>query len=235
MPRQTYQVGFLERTECAPGLVMLRFELPADYSFQPGQYVSLTLDTRDGSQTEQFTQSEAPADPYMEITTRVTGSAFKDALMALKPGELATVSGPFGSPMLAADSDRIAFLVGGVGVTPARSIARDAVRRGTGLRIAMFFGNNTEDCIPFREELDSYAAADPAIEVVHVIEKPGPGWTGERGFITADVVRRHLDRADEWPWIVVGPPAMIRPMHGVLDELGVPKENVRTESFGGYD
>ncbi len=235
MELPTYEVAFLERAKCPTGLGTFRFERPDGYTFVPGQFLSLTLQTRDGQQTEHFTHSESPLDPYLEITTRLTGSAFKDALVALTAGVLVTVAGPRGRLMLSADQRKVTFLVGGVGITPARSIIRDSVQRGTGLEVVLFYGNQVEACIPFREELDTYAATVEGIRVVHVLAEPGPGWKGERGFITADVVRRHISPHEGWHWVVTGPPAMIVAMQRVLTDLEVPSSEVSVEAFSGYD
>jgi ferredoxin-NADP reductase len=231
---RTYEVAFLAGDMPAPFTGTFRFAKPEGYSFTPGQYLSLTLMTKDGEQTKPFTHDEAPDDPYLEITTRLSGSAFKNALEKLAPGELVHIAGPRGRMTLPADAHKVAFLVGGVGVTPARSIIRDAVVRGTGLVIALFYGNQDQDGIPFGEEFDGYAAEHSEITVVHVLAAPKAGWKGESGFITAEVVRRHLESLDEWHWVVTGPPAMIDAMKRVLFDLDIPEERVSLESFAGY-
>lgn len=232
---QTYEVEFLESMDTAPGTGTFRFGKPDGYEFTPGQFMSLSLVTREGEQTKHFTHDEAPGDPYLEITTRLSGSPFKDALLALRPGDVVHVTGPRGRMTLPADVAKAAFLVGGVGVTPARSIIRDAMQRETGLTIALFYGNLDEGSIPFGEEFDGYAATHPEMCVVHVLMEPGPAWTGERGFITADIVRRHVDPLDGWHWVVTGPPGMIAAMQKVVAELGIPADRLSTESFAGYE
>ena len=100
---------------------------------------------------------------------------------------------------------RVGFLVGGVGITPARSIIRDAVQRGTGLDVLAFYGNLDQSCIPFKAEFDGYEAEAATIRFVHVLQAPLPGWTGEEGLITAGLVRRHCDPLDGRYWISAGP------------------------------
>lgn len=224
-------VHFQGAEEVAPGVVCFRFSKPEGYAFAPGQYFSLTLETREGSQTKHFTHSESPGDPYLELTTRMTGSAFKDALQALRPGDGVTVVGPRGRLVLPAGACKVAFLVGGVGITPARSMIRDAVQRATGLQVALIYGNQNEAGIPFRDELDSYAATRPEIEVVHVLAEPESGWQGETGFIAADIVRRHVGGPERWHWVVAGPPAMVDAMQKVVDELALPATSVSVERF----
>lgn len=209
------------------------FSRPAGYAFTPGQYLSLTLTTRDGEQTKEFSHCDTPGDPRIHLLTRMTGSAFKDALATLVPGDAVQVRGPFGGLVLGG-VDRAAFLVGGVGITPMRSIVGDAVQRATGLTALVFDANPDEACIPFREEFGAWERENPAVRFVHALERPPVGWKGERGFITADIVRRHCDPLDGWHWFVAGPPAMAEAMRSVLADLDVPADRSTFELFSGY-
>jgi ferredoxin-NADP reductase len=129
---------------------------------------------------------------------------------------------------------RAAFLVGGVGITPMRSIVRDAVERHTGLTALVFDGNLDETCIPMRDEFDGWERDNPGITFVHVLEHPSASWEGERGFISAATVSRHCDPHDGWHWFVSGPPAMVEAMRSVLDAVGVDRAHSSFESFAGY-
>jgi glycine betaine catabolism B len=210
------------------------FTRPPAYAFIAGQYFRLTLETREGTQTKSFTHCDAPGDEHARLLTRATGSPFKDALLALEPGDTVSVAGPFGRLTVPAGVRRAAFLVGGVGVTPAASIIRDAVDRGSDLEFLVFYGNTDEGCIPLHEEFAAYSARDPRVRVVDVLWKPGDDWTGERGLITAGIVRRHCDPLDGWHWFASGPPAMTDAMRAVVTELGVPATSVSFEEFEGY-
>ena len=220
------------RTEC-DGVSVFDFTRPPGYRFAPGQYQMLTLQTREGSQTKPFTHCDAPDDEHARVLTRLTGSAFKDALVALKPGDEVSMTGPHGRLIVPDGVRKAGFLVGGVGITPASSIVRDAARRQTGLQCLVIYGNKDESCIPLREEFASYEK-EPGISVVDVLAEPAPSWAGERGFITADLVRRHCDPLDEWHWFLSGPPTMVGAMRAVLTELGVPEAATSFEEFTGY-
>ncbi|MDO8964271.1 MAG: FAD-dependent oxidoreductase [Coriobacteriia bacterium] len=234
MSGSTYTVPFHVHIPCAPHTGTFRFGKPDGYTFVPGQYFSLTLQTREGPQTKHFSHADAPGDPHIELTTRLTGSAFKDALLALKPHDDVTFTGPRGRLTVPDGVGRVGFLVGGVGITPARSIIRDAVGRSSGLDVLLFYGNLDQSCIPFKLEFDAVAADVPGIRVVHVLQVPLPGWEGERGFITADVVRNHTDPCDGRHWFVSGPPQMVEAMKRVAAQLGLPDDVMHIESFAGY-
>lgn len=216
---------------CGSEIASFRFTKPEGYSFESGQYMVLTLATADGPQSKPFTHSQAPDDPYLELTTRLSGSAFKNALAALRPGDAVAVRGPAGHLVLPAGTARIAFLVGGVGITPARSMLRDAAHReAVWADAVVIFGNRDEGCIPFREEIEGMAGS--GVRLVNVLEHPGPSWTGETGFVSADIVRRHCSLSDGRLFCVSGPPVMVGAMERVLDELGVEESRRMIERFG---
>jgi glycine betaine catabolism B len=217
-----------------PGCVgTFRFDKPAGYSFSPGQFMSLTVDTRDGPLGHHFSHADAPGDALIEITTRMTGSAFKDALGAMRPGDSASLDGPKGR-FTVSPGARVVFLAGGVGITPVRSILRDADQRGEAGHAVLLYGNQTAGCVPYGEEMHALAARRPGLEVVDVLAEPDADWAGERGFITPELVRSYVDPDAGWHFMIVGPPAMLEPMRAVIAELGVPAERSTFESFSGY-
>ena len=223
-------VEFIERIPCGAEVASFRFSRPDGYDFVAGQYLLLEVETASGAEAKPFTHSSAPHDAYLEITTRLSGSAFKNALLALAPGDRAAITGPSGRLRLPSDDLRIRFLVGGVGITPARSMLRDAVHRGRTFDDAvLFYGNRDPSCIPFIAELE--AMRDRGVRVVSVVEHPDASWHGPVGFITADIVRENVDPA-EGIFLASGPPVMVTAMERVLDELRIPDERRIIERFG---
>jgi ferredoxin-NADP reductase len=230
---ETYRIPFRMKAAC-DRVTGFRFDKPDGYSFTAGQYMSLTLDTAEGEQTKPFSIASAPRDPFLEMATRLTGSAFKNRLAELVRGDEVTISDAKGRLRVPEGADRLCFLCGGVGITPARSIVRDAEQRRTGVRMRLFYGNHDQGCIPYSGEFEDYARKDRRFQVVHVLEDPYPGWAGERGVITADLVRRNMEDLEGWHFFVTGPPAMVDAMRHVIDELELPKDRVSIEDFAGY-
>ncbi|KAF0207901.1 MAG: FAD-dependent oxidoreductase [Actinomycetota bacterium] len=229
-----YEVVFIGRTDCGEGVATFRFSRPEGYDFKPGQFFMLTLDTRDGVVSKPFSHADAPDDPAIELTTRLTGSAFKDALLALEPGAAVSVSGPKGRLAVPDDARAIGFLAGGIGITPAHSIIRHAVLRKSDLSITLFYGNRDETCIPYGEEFRGYATSVPGFAYVETLDHPGPDWSGASGFISAELVRANVDDPVSLHWIVAGPPPMVEAMRKVVDDLGLAHESVSYEVFAGY-
>ncbi len=226
-----HDVDYLGQDACGADVVSARFSRPPGFVFVAGQWIVLTLSVGESRLAETFTICSAPSDDYLEITTRLSGSAFKNALKDLAPGDHASVTGPGGRLRLPPDSGRVAFLVGGVGITPARSMLRDACATGRVFDDALlFYGNRDASCVPFEAEFA--AMASNGVRTVLCFEQPPAGWSGERGFITAETVRRHLGPPeDDRPFIVAGPPPMVESMELVLDELEVRPERRLVERF----
>jgi len=226
-----YEVDFLGRSECGTDVVCSRFSKPPGYAFTPGQYMSLTLATAEGNQTKPFTHSQAPGDAYLELTTRLSGSAFKNALAALDRGDRVRVTGPSGRLVLPPGTNTVAFLVGGVGITPARSMLRDAWQRHFVWEdAAVFYGNRDPSCMPYADELAQMSPG--GVRVINVLEHPDDSWSGYRGFVTAQIVRKNVDPNDGRLFCVSGPPVMVTAMESVLDELGIARERRLVERFG---
>lgn len=226
-----FDVEYLGRGTCGADVVSARFSRPPGFVFVAGQWIVLAISVGEERLAETFTICSAPSDAYLEITTRLSGSAFKNALGGLGLGDHASVTGPGGRLRMPPDSSRVAFLVGGVGITPARSMLREACADGRVFEDALlFYGNRDASCVPFEAE---FAAMGPSgVRTVLCFEVPPAGWTGERGFITAATVRRHLEPVDDGrPFIVAGPPLMVESMERVLDELEVSPARRLVERF----
>jgi ferredoxin-NADP reductase len=226
-----YEVTITGSTRCDETLT-LRFERPDVYVFEPGQYFMLGVDTEAGEETKPFSHASAPADPYIEMTTRVSGSTFKAALAAAAPGRtrvrLRGPAGRFGLEV--GDAQAPVFLAGGVGITPVMSILRQADREGRELNASLIYGNAVGRCIPYIDEIESMSPS--LVTTSLVIEKPEPSWTGPAGFITADTVRESVPDTASHLYYVTGPPAMVDAMSSVLDDLEVREDSRRVEKFG---
>jgi ferredoxin-NADP reductase len=175
----------------------------------------------------------------VELTTRLTGSDFKNALDALPLGSEVKFRGPMGRFVFGYEAPRIVFLTGGVGITPIRSMLRyladtGGAARMEGQELVLLYGCMTEDGVVYDRELDGFAKTLPGFRVVLVITEPTEKWQGYRGFITADILRAELADPTAWTCYVVGPPPMVVAMQKILGELEIPETQTLVESFAGY-
>ncbi len=215
-------------------MATLSLTRPDGFEFEAGQWLRLALPVGGGVATKTFTIASAPADELLEITTRLSGSPYKRVLASLGPGADVDLSGPGGRLRLPGGLTGAVFLAGGVGITPVRSMLRDAVGSGRSFSDAVIvYGNRDPSCVAYAEELKAMRPA--GVRVVDVFEEAPASWDGARGFITAQIVREIVDPADDGLFFVTGPPMMVEAMRRVLDELGVSDDRRVVESFGPVD
>jgi len=239
MAPMTFTGTLLEKIPRSADTTSFRFSRPSRYTFKAGQFYSITIPSPAGPLEHSFSHADSPTEDHVELTTRLTGSPFKDALDALPIGAKVRLKGPHGRFLFQEQAPRIAFLTGGVGITPVRSMLRYLADTGgagrvKGQELVMFYGCMTPDGIIYQEELDELARTVPGLRVVYVITNPGDDWQGYSGFITADIVRAELAEPPAWTYYIVGPPPMITAMQKVVGELAIPEDQVVVESFAGY-
>lgn len=239
MSSMTFTGAFLEKLRRAGDAASFRFTRPPEYLFQAGQSFVITIPSPDGPRRHCFSHADSPTEGYTELTTRLTGSLFKNVLDALQPGTIATFQGPNGHFLFPFAELKVAYLVGGVGITPVRSILRYLVDtqgagRAQGQEIALFYGCMNEEGIIYREEIDECARLLPGLRVIYVITEPTAGWKGYGGFITPKILQAELGPIDDWVFFTAGPPPMIAAMQKLADALGIARNRLAKESFVGY-
>jgi predicted ferric reductase len=204
------------------------------FSFQPGQFAWLNIRSSPFAMAEHpFSfSSSAENTEAVEITIKELGD-FTSTVGTIKPGEVAWLDGPYGQ--FSTDrhlASRYVFLGGGVGITPIMSMLETLADRADRRELTLFYGVPTLEAMTFRERLE-VVGQRLNLQLVPVVERPEDGWEGETGFITAELISRHIDIADEdVEYFVCGPEPMMKAVSAALDELGVSAKQVRYEQFG---
>lgn len=201
----------------------------------PGQFTFLTLH-REGGRVEQhpFTISTPPtADGRIGITIKESGD-FTDTIGETRPGDTATIEGPFGlfSHLVRCHDDGpIVMFAGGVGITPMLSMLRFMAAHSDPRRIVLIWGNKTEADILFRDEFERLTERLPGLVVHHVLSEQDD-FDGERGLISAELLGRLLSARDlEGHIFICGPIAMMTLVTSSLRALKVPPARIHTERF----
>ncbi|MBU2601779.1 MAG: FAD-dependent oxidoreductase [Actinobacteria bacterium] len=235
MKSMTFSTRLVDRIPRVEGVKTYRFERLKQYTYEAGQWFILTIPDGEGYLTKHFTHSSSPTEGYLDFTTRLTGSLYKTALDSMPVGTEVEMEGPFGSFTLREGGQRLAFITGGIGITPVRSILRYLADTGSDMEVALLYGNQNEDAIPFRLELETFSSQLPGLRVTHALADPSPDWGGPTGYIGQETVSTALDDPAGWTYYVSGPPSMVAAMKGVLDKLGITRRQMILESFDGYE
>jgi Na+-transporting NADH:ubiquinone oxidoreductase subunit F len=160
-------------------------------------------------------------------------------IYTLKPGDEVSISGPFGE-FFAKDTDaEMVFIGGGAGMAPMRSHIFDQLKRiktkremtfwyGARSVCEMFYGDEYDQLQSEYENFKWYTAlSDPL---------PDDNWEGYTGFIHQVLYDNYLKdhpAPEDCEYYICGPPMMLQAVLTMLDELGVEKDNILFDDFGG--
>jgi ferredoxin-NADP reductase len=237
-----YQATVKGRREAAEGIAVLELEKPAGYTFRAGQWCFLHLPERGFSDERGLRRhlsiASAPGDGELVFATKLSGSAFKQTLARLEPGDEIGLEDPKGAFGLPQDTGTpLVFLAGGIGITPFRSLLRHAVQQGTGHRIALLYSSRTPEEAVFLDDLAQLCAGRPELRFAATMTRMGESsrpWNGPTGRIGPDLIRAECPEWERALFLLSGPPPMVDAMAASLGELGIPGNRVQTEKFSGY-
>ena len=217
-----------------PDVLSIRLRRPEGFNYLPGQWMLVTPGKKTEQPTKPLSLSSSPTEDFLEVTKRLTGHEFSNALAALKPGDATSLQGPYGNLTFHGEDDKICMLSGGIGITPLRSMIRYSFDERLKTDIVLIYSNRFENDIAFKEDFDALQETCPNFKMISTITNPSQEWKGLTGRINAEMVKTvvpdHADRV----FYSCGPKPMVDDLVAMLDEMGIPKEHERFEYFSGY-
>jgi len=212
-----------------------RLEIDKDIDFKAGQFLSVRL-ADDPKLKRYLSISNSPTEKsYLEFTKKLTESDFSKALDNLKSGDTVEIQYPFGKFVLDEAWPKIAFLSGGIGITPIRSICKYVVDKKLGTDIILVYSNRSLRDIVFRDDFAAMQKKYPLLKVSHVLGQTESGFKCIVGKIDSQIVKNEIPDFKERKFYLCGPPQMVEAMRNILTgELGLLSEMIITENFQGY-
>jgi predicted ferric reductase len=233
MLRRPYRVAEVRRERGDTSTLVMRPAGHPGFRFTPGQFGWLTLwgsPFKITGHPFSFSSSAETADGQVEMTIRNLGD-FTSAVPKVSEGQRVYLDGPYGAFTIGNPADMHVLIAGGIGVTPIMSMIRTLADRGDRRPVTLLYGSRDWDSITFREELEALQAR-LNLTVVHVLANPPPGWTGEQGFITADLFRRHLPPPyASHEYFICGPNVMMDAIERALGHMRVPLSKYHSERY----
>jgi ferredoxin-NADP reductase len=231
-----------EVRQIVQGTVEFGVELSEPMQFQAGQTCDVTLvspkyhDEHGTART--FSIASSPADsPRLLFATRVSQSAFKRSLVEAQVGAEVDVDGPYGSFTLHRNATRPAALfAGGIGITPFRSIIKDATERRLPHALTLVYSNRTRQSTAFLDDFERWQAQNPNFRLIATITDTPyeEGWPHATGFVDTQFMALHVPALASTIAYIAGPPAFVTAVRGALESGGADPDNIRTEEFSGY-
>ncbi len=160
-------------------------------------------------------------------------------IYALKPGDKVTISGPFGEFYARETSNEMVFVGGGAGMAPMRSHIFDQLGRlQSTRRMSYWYGARSKREMFYVEDFDRLQAEHGNFQWHVALSDPLPEdeWTGYTGFIHEVLYEQYLKdhpAPEDCEYYLCGPPMMNAAVIKMLEGLGVERDNILLDDFGG--
>lgn len=181
-----------------------------------------------------FTVRIATPPPDAKNAPPGIGSSY---LFSLKPGDRATLSGPFGDFKVTDSNREMCFIGGGAGMAPLRSQIRDQLLQvKTDRKMTFWYGARSRKEMLYDKELRGLDEENDNFSYSVALSEPLPEdeWDGLTGFIHQAANDNYLEEHEdpsEIEYYLCGPPVMVAAVRKMLDSLGVEPEMIQYDEF----
>ena len=159
-------------------------------------------------------------------------------IFSLKPGDKVTIFGPYGEFFAKETEAEMVFIGGGAGMAPMRAHIFDQLKRiGTDRKISFWYGGRNQRELFYVDEYDQLAAENDNFDWhIALSDQNLEDWDGLTGFIHNVLYDEYLKdhpAPEDCEYYMCGPPMMNAAVIGMLEDLGVERENIFLDDFGG--
>jgi ferredoxin-NADP reductase len=223
------KLHFVKKEQEVPDVYSFYFEPEKPLSWTAGQFLHYTFshpNADDRGVKRWFTISTAPFEKLARITTRINSersSSFKSALTQLKSGDEIEAEAPEGDFIFGDPAKKYAFLAGGIGITPFRSILAQLDHEGQDFKVDLLYANR-DDNLVFGDELANLEQKHPDFHIRKFI--------GDHKVKLEDL-KPYMDDTDTILY-VSGPEPMVEDFDKKLKDAGMPEERIKGDYFPNY-
>jgi ferredoxin-NADP reductase len=219
-----YRMKLVEKKEIAPQTYGFKFEANYKVHFEPGQFLEWTLghakaDLR--GNRRYFTIASAPTENHVDLGIKFyeNSSTFKKALTSLNVGDeifAGQLSGDFTLPKN--PNKKLAFIAGGIGITPFRSMLKYLADKNEKRDIVLFYAANTPQEFAYKDILENAGA-----KIVYKTDR-----------LTAEAIMKDLPDYLDRTFYISGPHGMVDAFEKILKSMGIPRRQIKIDFFPGY-
>ena len=219
------QVQRLNGTTC-----LLTFSLPEDFTFVPGQFITMTITVNKVPHTRSYSIASPPRRGEIDLLIRyVENGAVTPALFAMKPGDRVQIQGPFGRFTLKDTTRGIICIATGTGIAPFRAIIPPLLTSGYPGTVKLLEGHRTKEHIIFQDlwsELDEkHTNFD-----WHLCLSREETWKGDKGRVQ-DLLERYVPTQFKGDFYLCGVGEMVLSCQALLLERGITRDRIHSERY----
>ena len=221
--------------------------LRENFYFKPGQYLNIDflVDGRKARRSYSINSCQIANEPLQVTVKRVENGLVSNFVQdQLRIGDKLEVMTPDGRFCVDLDKEnyKTYFLfAAGSGITPVFSILKSVLVAEPNSRVHLFYGNQNQDTIIFKDELEDLSNEyTERLNIVHILSEPKiwttwKSWKGKTGIIDSagveDLITANPPVAQSTEYFICGPGNMNTSVSDTLHSLGIPKELIHIEQF----
>jgi glycine betaine catabolism B len=238
--KQRITLKLRRKNKLSPEIIDFVFTPSQSPAFAPGQYMEFTLDHPHPDargNRRYFTIASSPTEETVHLGVRFykRGSSFKRALYALDPRTKilgAQIAGDFTLPQ--DRSQKLAFIAGGIGITPYRSMLKYLLDTRQRRDIILIYANRTAEEIAYKDVLGE-AEKRLGVKVFYTLtgSSAPASWAGSTGRIDEHMIRKTITDYQERLFYISGPPEMVNDSEQALRNIGVRRDRIKKDFFPG--
>ena len=230
----------VEKNKLASNIWEFVFKSQKKLDFVPGQYMEWTLshqNTDSRGNRRFFTIASSPTEESLRLGIRFEekGSSFKRALFESEKNKTIVAGNLSGDFILPKNKQKLAFIAGGIGITPFRSIIKYLSDRKEVKDIILIYSNSEEKEIVYKDLFDEgkMIGLKPFYTLTNNENMP-TSWKGEKGRIDGNKIMRLIPDFKERLFYISGPQPFVQAMKRTLVELKVSRRQIKTDYFPSY-
>ena len=232
-PAQNFTSKLVNIKQVCSNVIILRLNLGEDNHMQysAGQYVEFALDN---NKTRSFSIANMPNDsneiefhikhnPDGEFTNRLFNQE-------IKLNDLIDINGPLGTFFIKQESTKpIVLIATGTGFAPIKAMVEQLLSEDSTRPIKFYWGVRSEKDLYLLELVKDWQQHDN-FSFIPVLSRPEEDWLGESGYVIPVVCEQNPD-LPKYEIYLAGAPEMIKDAQEAFKKLGVPKDNICSDSF----
>lgn len=231
--KSKYQVSEIIKESGNIVTVKLASKYGKVFDYQPGQFLYVKIkDKNITSDQHPFTISSSPAQKdFISFTAKELGD-YTNNLKNVSVSSEAIISGPYGifSYKHHKSLGKLCFIAGGIGITPFLSMIRFMQKEDKLKEVVLLLGvSKTDELICFNE-LQRAAKEMTNLKIIPIVSGDD-SYSGEKGFIDTEKIKKYLPILTEYDFYICGPPVMLDLEIKNLKGLGVSKDRIHFERF----
>lgn len=219
LTEDTYQYDFAWNGEAIP--------------FEAGQFFLLEVEDGGPKATRAYSTASAPGNKelFSLVLKLIPGGRASEFLRKMELGHEVKFQGPFGHFKLTNSEKDLIMVATGTGLAPYMGMLAVLLEKGWKKPIRLYFGVRFQEDLFYVDQLRTWEQQHPNFKAFVTLSRPPEGWTGLSGRVTDHL--KDIDAQNSQVFIC-GNGDMVKSVKELMEQKGVPKEDLHFELFSAH-